>query len=142
MDPITGTFVVNDLDNDDFAELSGDFNPLHVDATYARRLQFGSAVVHGVHHLLRALDQSFSQSTQFLASCIHGIDVSFPSPVRPNQVVEYTLRFASDGESADLTGMCEGRRVLAATVNLAQPLTPVNESSVVSDDPPAACVAC
>ena len=40
-----------------FAALSGDHNPMHVDRVYARRTQFGRQVVHGVHVLLRALDQ-------------------------------------------------------------------------------------
>ena len=39
-----------------FAELSGDFNPIHMDAVAARRTQAGAPVVHGVHALLRLLD--------------------------------------------------------------------------------------
>ena len=39
-----------------FATLSGDNNPLHVDAMAARRTMFGSPVIHGVHGVLRALD--------------------------------------------------------------------------------------
>jgi acyl dehydratase len=39
-----------------FAELSGDFNPIHMDPLYARRTQVGVPVVHGVHILLWALD--------------------------------------------------------------------------------------
>jgi len=39
-----------------FARLSGDYNPLHLDAIAARRLLFGSPVVHGIHALLWALD--------------------------------------------------------------------------------------
>jgi len=39
-----------------FANLSGDFNPVHVDRIAARRYMFGQPVVHGVHTLLWALD--------------------------------------------------------------------------------------
>ena len=40
-----------------FAHLSGDFNPMHMDAMVARRLQTGRPVVHGVHLLLAALER-------------------------------------------------------------------------------------
>lgn len=39
-----------------FAELSGDRNPMHLDAVKARRTQAGLQVVHGIHLLLWALD--------------------------------------------------------------------------------------
>jgi NAD(P)-dependent dehydrogenase (short-subunit alcohol dehydrogenase family)/acyl dehydratase len=39
-----------------FAELSGDFNPIHMDKVAARRTQAGAPVVHGVHALLCLLD--------------------------------------------------------------------------------------
>jgi acyl dehydratase/NADP-dependent 3-hydroxy acid dehydrogenase YdfG len=39
-----------------FAALSGDYNPMHVDALAARRTQAGAPVVHGMHTLLWALD--------------------------------------------------------------------------------------
>ncbi|MCX6847347.1 MAG: SDR family NAD(P)-dependent oxidoreductase [Verrucomicrobia bacterium] len=38
-----------------FALLSGDWNPMHMDAASARRTVFGERVVHGVHSLLWAL---------------------------------------------------------------------------------------
>jgi hypothetical protein len=44
-------------DQNRFAELSGDFNPIHVDPIAARRLLFGRTVVHGIHALLWAVDQ-------------------------------------------------------------------------------------
>ncbi|MCC6126038.1 MAG: SDR family NAD(P)-dependent oxidoreductase [Pirellulales bacterium] len=40
----------------DFARLSGDFNPLHVDPLFARRTLYGEPVVHGVHLALWALE--------------------------------------------------------------------------------------
>lgn len=43
-------------DQRDFARLSGDFNPLHLDATFARRTQMGALVVHGIHTLLWVME--------------------------------------------------------------------------------------
>ncbi len=45
-----------------FAAVSGDYNPMHVDALQARRTQAGEPVVHGIHLLLWALD-SLASST-------------------------------------------------------------------------------
>jgi MaoC like domain/short chain dehydrogenase len=39
-----------------FADISGDHNPMHLDAVLARRTPAGAPVVHGVHLLLWALD--------------------------------------------------------------------------------------
>src|SRR5271168_341619 len=39
-----------------FADISGDHNPMHLDAVLARRTPAGVPVVHGVHMLLWALD--------------------------------------------------------------------------------------
>jgi len=39
-----------------FASVSGDRNPMHMDATVARRTQAGARVVHGVHLFLWALE--------------------------------------------------------------------------------------
>ncbi|MEP6730565.1 MAG: SDR family NAD(P)-dependent oxidoreductase [bacterium] len=43
-------------DQERFALLSGDVNPMHMDASAARRLQSGTAVVHGMHMVLWVLD--------------------------------------------------------------------------------------
>ncbi len=40
-----------------FAALSGDHNPIHLDAAAARRTQAGAPVAHGMHALLWALEQ-------------------------------------------------------------------------------------
>lgn len=43
-------------DQQAFAALSGDTNPMHMDAKAARRMQAGRPVVHGIHAVLWALD--------------------------------------------------------------------------------------
>lgn len=45
-----------DSDQKRFAAISGDHNPIHIDALQARRTQAGAPVVHGIHLLLWALD--------------------------------------------------------------------------------------
>ena len=47
-------------DQNEFAQLSGDRNPMHMDAVFARRTQAGRPVVHGIHCLTWALDQLFA----------------------------------------------------------------------------------
>jgi len=39
-----------------FARLSSDWNPMHLDAAFARRTQLGAPVVHGIHHLAWSAD--------------------------------------------------------------------------------------
>jgi acyl dehydratase len=40
----------------EFAEISGDWNPMHVDPIAARRTIYGGVVVHGIHSLFWALE--------------------------------------------------------------------------------------
>lgn len=70
----------------DFAELSGDTNPLHLDALVARRQMFGQIVVHGAHSLLWALDEYISGVT-WMAS-IEQLEAKFLRPIFLDQKVE------------------------------------------------------
>ena len=55
--------------HEEFASLSGDRNPMHMDEVAARRTQAGSPVVHGVHTLLWALD-SLAATGKIVSSMI------------------------------------------------------------------------
>jgi len=44
-------------DQQRFAAITGDYNPMHLDPVAARRTQAGAPVVHGIHSLLWLLDQ-------------------------------------------------------------------------------------
>ncbi|MGA2796674.1 MAG: SDR family oxidoreductase [Thermoguttaceae bacterium] len=50
-----------------FASLSGDYNPLHLDPVYSRRLLFGCPVVHGAHLVLYALERLLERRSSPLA---------------------------------------------------------------------------
>ena len=66
-------------DQNAFAELSGDFNPMHVDPERARRTLFGFPVVHGVHGVLWALDCLLRGRSAPVA--IAGIRAKFHNPI-------------------------------------------------------------
>lgn len=83
-----------------FAELSGDFNPLHVDRMLARRELFGDVVVHGVHACLDALELFFRRFGDRFPprTAIARIDVRFLEPILLEQDVGVFVQFADSGE--------------------------------------------
>ncbi|MFD9888183.1 SDR family NAD(P)-dependent oxidoreductase [Amycolatopsis sp. NPDC059027] len=68
-----------------FAEASGDHNPLHTSAEYARRTPFGKPVAHGVLAAVAALDEIAGAVD---ADGIHGADVEFRQPTQPGITYE------------------------------------------------------
>ena len=70
-----------------FAALSGDFNPQHLDPVRARRLLFGSSVVHGLHLVLLALDAALAGGVE--KGFLQSLRVVFSGPTATGSSVSF-----------------------------------------------------
>lgn len=82
-------------DQQAFARLSGDCNPMHVDEDAARRLLFGAPVVHGVHGVLWAMEQWIGAAD---GRAIVRVRATFSSPVIVDSRVRLHVTRDSDDE--------------------------------------------
>ena len=74
--------TVTETDIVQFAGLSGDFNPMHTDATYAAGTQFGERVAHGLLGL--AIASGLSYQLGFLDGTVlafTGLEWKFRAPI-------------------------------------------------------------
>jgi acyl dehydratase/NADP-dependent 3-hydroxy acid dehydrogenase YdfG len=94
-----------------FAQLSGDYNPIHVDPVASRRLLYGRQVVHGVHVLLAALDQWVGGEPRTFR--LTSLTAKFPAPVFLGQKID--LATSVEGpHSVKFLVNCDGAKVLTA----------------------------
>ncbi|MGI9305286.1 MAG: SDR family NAD(P)-dependent oxidoreductase [Gammaproteobacteria bacterium] len=103
--------IFSSRDQTAFAQLSGDYNPLHVDQIAARRLIFGRPVVHGIHSLLWALDIWLKDHVGSIT--LRSIKASFRKPIGVREKVTYMLvaegqghveiQLIADGSAATVT---------------------------------------
>jgi len=65
-----------------FAEISGDWNPLHTDASYASRTSFGRPILHGAYSagLLSRLAGMYIPGEDCV---LHAMNLRFVAPIRP-----------------------------------------------------------
>jgi NAD(P)-dependent dehydrogenase (short-subunit alcohol dehydrogenase family) len=88
-----GHRTFTDEDQQLFASVSGDCNPMHVSSVAARRLITGRQVVHGIHLLTTALEHWYKAETVVPVS----IACSFSNPVSVGDRVLFTQTDRSDG---------------------------------------------
>ena len=75
--------IFTQIDQENFALLSGDYNPIHIDPIFARRTLFGSPILHGIHGLFYSIDLWLSSYQSEVT--ITKIKVKFYKPIKLNQ---------------------------------------------------------
>ena len=83
-------------DQQRFAQLSGDYNPAHIDPVKARRLIFGRPVVHGIHALLWSLEDALKDKTDPLQ--LLKLKVSFKRAIGIEENVSIQKKKESPGQ--------------------------------------------
>ncbi len=111
------TFALSEHDSWQFARLSGDFNPLHVDPIVARRLQFGGTICHGVHLALKALDLAMAAG-HLAPAQIASIGVVFGGSVRTGSAVSVELSREQGSNRMRMVATNSGRAAFTAKMDL------------------------
>lgn len=111
-------YSVDERDSWNFACLSCDFNPLHVDPVTARRLQFGSTVCHGVHLVLKALDLTIAEKWVEPAE-IETISTVFSGSARTGCQVDVEVIRDPERSRVRFVASSEGRALFTTRIGLA-----------------------
>lgn len=140
MSPTTAVrFTLDERQSWDFARLSGDFNPLHVDAVAARRLQFGGTVCHGVHLVLQALDLALALDPSLVPERLESIGAVFGSSVRTGTEVAVALVSDQAVQRVRLVASADGRALFTAKLQLRAPIaalaSPVEAAPSLPSEP-------
>lgn len=85
--------TIGEVDVVNFAGVSGDFAPIHVDETFAAETQYGSRIVHGLLTLC-VVTALAADARPFRGLASYGYDgIRFPAVVRFGDTVRCTVRF-------------------------------------------------
>ena len=105
--------IFNFSDQQLFARLSGDYNPLHTDPIRSRRLMYGEIVVPGIHLLMWALNHWMSVSSASGRTTL--LQAIFNRPVRLGEPVQVSIDSAENGQARlkvyGATGTCVNIRL-------------------------------
>jgi acyl dehydratase/NADP-dependent 3-hydroxy acid dehydrogenase YdfG len=114
-------------DQEAFAKLSSDFNPMHLDNGFARRTQVGAPVVHGIHTLAWAANAALGA----FPSRISGISARFLQPLYLDETASVRLVNRTD-ERIDIDVVAAD--TVVATIRLSSKAAPVEVDAPRSTD--------
>lgn len=101
-------------DQIDFAKLSGDYNPIHVDPIKARRTRFGYPVVHGIHVLLWALETLVASKLSFLK--LVSLRAYFNQSIGMGEIVQLFIK-SEDETCAEIQLLSKNKQVARILVS-------------------------
>lgn len=81
-------FTIEDVKK--YADLTGDFNPIHFDEDYTKNTQFKKPIIHGPL-LLTFVTTLFAKEIPGPGSVYLGHELKFLAPVYPNETIKIEL---------------------------------------------------
>lgn len=112
----TARWVPTQADFDAFAELSGDDNPIHVDAEFSARTRFGRTVSHGMllySRLWALLRQRYPDHRHTMQALM------FPNPAYAEEELEFAFSQADASQvSITISRVADGAPVLVGQCRL------------------------
>ena len=107
-------FEVSEKDIEGYAELSGDFNPIHFDQEYAATYGFENTIAHGMLTMAKV----WSVVSNELALGLRPVQysLSFQSPVYADGQVELTIM--EKEQTISIIGKSRGATVVKGTINI------------------------
>ena len=119
--------TITEADLVNFAALTGDFNPMHTDAEYARDAFMGQRVAHGMLTLSYAIGQAYQLGIlERTVLGFRGLEMKFSSPVYIGDTIHVELK-VSELKSARRLG---GGTVVLETRIIKQDGTVVQRGSL------------
>lgn len=116
MKELKGNISISALDSTAFSKLSADYNPMHIDENYARRLQFGGTVIHGIHTCLKLLDDVLLNELLASTISLKELVVTFQSPVRTDNRIDYSAKLDESANLLKIIAYANGCRALSLKV--------------------------
>lgn len=101
---VTTRKVFTMADQQAFANLSGDYNPIHTDPVVARRTPAGAPVVHGVHLLIWALETFASRFDKLSGLC--ALRADFNNFLKVGREASWTAEVSSEQTRVSLLDDC------------------------------------
>src|SRR5215471_6883616 len=124
-------------DQNRFAAASGDRNPMHLDAIFARRTQAGAPVVHGIHLVLWAMDSLAAKFCDLSPAA--RLRVQFRKFIYVDDEVE-TVLLQQDKTDCRLDVRSNGISAAKITISFGEPRAdaPAQSDNLVAVPPPLA----
>jgi len=99
-----------------FANLSGDWNPLHLDPVFARRRLIGQIVVHGIHAIFWVLENWLAVNKKPVV--LKQLQARFSRPIPIGSIVAWNIT-ASTSEHLGIAIDCAGSRAIDLDIDWA-----------------------
>ncbi|WP_318502495.1 MaoC/PaaZ C-terminal domain-containing protein [Bacillus sp. T3] len=108
-------FIITEVDIEGYANISGDYNPVHLDSNYARDHGYQDKIAHG----MLSMGKVWSVLSCHLltdSAWPEKYELKFLAPVFVGDIV--TLNVEKNDEMILLNGLCSGKPILKGKIML------------------------